>query len=341
MESPILVEILRSGTAESRHRGAVAVVEPSGRVVASAGAIEQRIFIRSTGKPFQMIPAVESGLLERFGFTSEELAIMVASHSGEPYHIELVQAILDKAGLESSDLHCGAHLPKALEAQWALGGRPPSVLHNNCSGQHAGIAAYTRLVGADLSSYEKRDHPSQQRMLEALAQFSGERPESIPSAIDGCSLPTFAVSLASLARAYAQLVNPVDQDPVNRCVSKRIVHAMTSHPRAVAGRGRLCTDLMSTFGSRLIAKAGAEGVYCVGVLPCERASRGLGIAIKIEDGAERALGPVVVETLAQLGVASEMETQKLDGWRTPATRAWRGEITGCLKPVLNLAMRVQ
>jgi L-asparaginase II len=323
---------------ESRHRGAIAVVEPDGSFVRSIGTIETAILIRSTGKPFQMVPAGRSGLLEHFGYTSEELAIMVASHSGEPYHTYLVESILAKAGLDKSRLRCGAHLPKDPAAQRALRESAPSVLHNNCSGQHAGLLAYCLLMGAATGTYEAPEHALQQRMLSTLAEFSGVPAASIPGAVDGCSLPVFAIPLMSLARAYARLVSPFDFDDQTQSACSRIVRAMVGYPRAAAGSTkRLCKDLMTVCAGRLIAKTGAEGVYSIGVLPCEAYRNGLGIAIKIEDGAERALGPVVVETLAQLGLLTEAEQRCLSDWRTPQIRNHNRGITGHMKPVFDLA----
>lgn len=323
---------------ESRHRGDVAVVEPDGSVIRSIGTIDTAILIRSTGKPFQMVPAVRSGILEHFGFTSEELAIMVASHSGEPYHTGLVQSILAKAGFDKSQLRCGAHLPKDPAGQRALRENAPSVLHNNCSGQHAGLLAYCLLIGEETRTYEAPEHALHQRMLSTLAEFSFVPVASILSAVDGCSLPVFAIPLMSLARAYAGLVNPSDFDDQTQSACSRIVRAMLEYPQAVAGsRKRLCTDLMTVCAGRLIAKTGAEGLYSIGVLPCEAYRNGLGIAIKIEDGAERALGPVVVETLAQLGLLTDAEQRCLSDWRIPQIRNHSGGITGHMKPVFDLA----
>jgi L-asparaginase II len=340
MESSVLVEVMRNGRVESRHRGAVAVVDPSGSVIASTGAIEAHVFIRSTAKPFQMVPIVQSGFIQRFGFTTEELAIMVASHSGEPYHTCLVESILAKAGLNKSQLRCGAHLPKDQAAQRALPDQLPDVLHNNCSGQHAGLLAYSLFIGAASSGFERLAHPSQQQMLSTLAEFSGQQIDSIPIGVDGCSLPAFAVPLVGLALAYARLVSPTDLDSPKQVACWRIVQAMLDHPRAVAGTKRLCTDLMIKCGRKLIAKAGAEGVYCVGVLPCERYPNGLGVAVKIEGGAERAVGPVVIETLKQLGLLPDSEQRQLSCQRAPIIRNLNTEITGLIRPVLHLAVGI-
>lgn len=333
MEQPVLADVIRNGLVESRHRGAVAVVEPHGSVIRSGGNIDTNTFIRSTGKPLHMVPAIRSGLLEHFGFTTEELAVMVASHSGEPYHIALVESILAKAGLDRSQLRCGAHMPKDPDVQLTLGARSPSVLHNNCSGQHAGLLAYSLLIGAQTGSYEALEHPAQKRMLSTLAEFSGISEVSIPNAVDGCSLPVFAIPLRSLAKTYAGLVNPSGFDDQTQSACRLVVRAMIEYPRAVAGKTkRLCKDLMITCAGKVIAKTGAEGVYCIGVLPCGVYPRGLGIAIKIDDGGERAVGPVVVETLGQLGLLTEVEEKCLRDWHTPAIRNHNGAVTGYIKP---------
>jgi len=332
MESPVLIEVTRNEIVESVHRGAVAIVDPAGNDVGSVGDTLRPVFIRSTGKPFQTIPAVRRGLLGRFDFTSEELAIMVASHSGECYHTRLVQSVLSKGGFDRSQLFCGIHPPKDPATQRLLAGAVPDVLHNNCSGQHAALLAFSVLLKADPVEYEKPEHPVHQEMLNTLAVFSGRQAESIGSGTDGCSLPVFTFPLSGLARAYARLVNPADLDAMTRSACEQVVQAMLDYPRAIAGTNRLCTDLMRACSPKLVAKTGAEGVYCVGVLPCDPYPDGLGIAVKIEDGAERALGPLVIEVLDQLELLTDFEKRNLAPWHRPLLRTWRGEVTGCIRP---------
>src|SRR5581483_6493253 len=305
-QQPILVEVTRGPITESIHRGCIAVVEPDGNVIARVGDTSFVTYMRSTAKPIQMLPLIINGGADRFGFTEAELAVMAASHSGEPIHTEQVASVLNRIGLDKSYLHCGVHVPFDKTVQAELAGRTPDVLQNNCSGKHSGMLAQCMAGGFDPVNYESPDHPIQRQIKNTLATLAGIHENEIKIGIDGCSAPVFGMPVVAMARAYARLVNPAGLDSTLSAACKRVVTAMLDHPELIAGtNNRVDTDIMKIGDHTVIAKVGAEGVYTMGVLPSEKYPNGLGIAIKIEDGNDRATAPSAIETLDQLGLLNE------------------------------------
>jgi L-asparaginase II len=302
-----LVEVRRGAITESRHRGHVVAVEADGRVVAQLGAPETVTFLRSSAKPFQALPLVVSGAADRFGFTDREVALACASHNGEPIHTELVASMLKKIGLGPEALKCGVHEPYSAEAAQQLRdrGEAPTVLHNNCSGKHAGMLAVALHLGAPTETYNKAEHPVQLAIGKTVAQFSGIAVEDLAVGIDGCAVPVFGLTVKAMALAYARLVSPpASFDEATRNACERIVRVMSTYPELIGGTSdRLDTEIMRAAPGRLVSKVGAEGVYTAGVIPCAEWPRGLGLALKIEDGDDRRARPtVVIEALRQLGV---------------------------------------
>ncbi|HLG14159.1 MAG TPA: asparaginase [Blastocatellia bacterium] len=338
---PILAEIRRGSIIESWHRGGIVALEPDGRVVASLGDPGLVTSTRSAIKPIQAIPVITSGAADHFNFTPREIALACASHEGEPIHTETVAAILARIGLDEAALRCGAHAPYNAEAaaQLQREGRPFTQLHNNCSGKHAGMLATAVHRRVSIGDYVSPDHPVQREIASTLSRLAG-LDHGLPVAVDGCSAPTFAVPLTALARAFARLVSPWSEPAMDGSeaeAAKRIVAAMQSHPEMVGGtKGRFDTDLLRAAKGKLICKIGAEAVYAIGVLPCARFPRGLGIALKIEDGAYRGLGVVVVETLAQLGVLDESQQRELEQYHRPKVANWQGLMVGEVGAVFNL-----
>ncbi len=329
-----LVEVTRGGRVESIHFGAVAVVDASGRLVAHVGDPDRIAYLRSTAKPFQLLPLVEAGGADRFGFAERELAVMAASHSGEPRHVQTVQAILDKIGLGENALQCGAHWPLSEASARALRetGREPTPIYNNCSGKHAGMLAQCIQQGLSTHDYLDPSHPVQGAILQTLAELSGLAPGAIDVAIDGCSAPCFGMPLRACALAFARLADPAALPEARRRAALRIVGAMTAYPEMVGGEGRLDTDLMRAARGRVASKGGAEG-YQGAALP----SRGLGIAIKIADGnGQRGCGPVVVETLRQLGALDDAALDQLRGHHGSVVKNHRGLEVGEVKPAFKL-----
>lgn len=298
MANPVLVEITRGELVESWHRGAIAICDAQGNVLFALGDIERPLFPRSSVKPIQALPLVESGAADAFGLGAEEIALACASHSGEPMHTERVAAWLKRLGLGERDLACGPHPPR-YEPVWEdmiRRGEKPTRLHDNCSGKHAGFLTVARHWNIATAGYERHDHPVQQAVAKALGELSGIGAE-LPWGIDGCTAPSFALPLSTFARALAKFAAPRDLAPERARAMARIVDAMIAHPELVAGTGRVCTLLMRAGRGRIAAKTGAEGFYAA-IAP----GHGLGIALKIDDGASRAAETVMGFLLDRLGL---------------------------------------
>ena len=305
-----LVEVRRGGITESRHRGHIVAVSPDGEILALLGAPETVTYLRSSAKPHQAIPLIASGAADRFGFDEREIALACASHSGEPIHVEVVTSMLNKIGLQPDALKCGVHEPFSVEAAANLKarGRQPSVLHNNCSGKHAGMLALALHLEAPIETYNQPDSPVQLAIGKVVSQFSGIDIQDIAVGVDGCGVPVFGITVKAMALIYARLVAPpADFDEETRSACHRIATAMMAHPELVGGtKDRLDTEIMRAASGRLVSKVGAEGVYTVGVLPDEQWPKGFGLALKIEDGDDHRARPVVViESLRQLGVLAD------------------------------------
>lgn len=337
-----LVEVTRGAMVEARHRGIIAVVDAAGELIASLGDISSKTYFRSAAKPFQALPLLTSGAADHFNLTPRELAITIASHSGEQIHLAAVTSILNKTGVDESALLCGAHLPfdPASARQLEAEGRKPTALHNNCSGKHAGMLALAKFLNEPLADYINPSHPIQQQIRAVLALFADIPVTDITIAIDGCSAPVFGLSIEALARSYAQLV-AVEQTEIPRSFyasAQRVVKAMIEYPEMIGGTSdRLDTELMRVARGRIISKVGAEGVQLLGVLPGDDYPHGLGIAIKVEDGdTRRARDPVVIETLRQLGLLDEAQRARLDRYAHSTIFNHRHLEVGEVRPCFNL-----
>ncbi|MFM1816187.1 MAG: hypothetical protein RLZ98_2882 [Pseudomonadota bacterium] len=313
--NPVLVELTRGGLVESRHRGAVAVVGPDG-IMLALGDVERPVFPRSAIKALQAVPLVTTGAADRFGLTDEHLALACASHSGADYHVKLAAEMLAKGGMTADALACGAHRPLDGKAAARLieTRTSPSQLHNNCSGKHAGMLLTAVHCGEPANGYLDPDHPVQRRIRDVLETLTGERLGASVCGIDGCGVPNWAVSARGLATAFQRYVSGTA--PVG-AAAVRIMAACWKYPEAVAGEGRLDTTVMRRHPGEVFLKTGAEGVYCAAVR-----SRGLGVALKIDDGAKRASEAAVMAVLSRLtDIAADVMP---DG----AIANWRGRRTG-------------
>lgn len=337
-----LVEVTRGSLVESRHHGHIVAAEPDGKVVAFAGAPETISYLRSSAKLHQAIPLVVSGAADRFGFTESEIALACASHSGEPIHTELAASMLRKIQLSPDALKCGIHEPFSAEvsSQLRKSGEQPTVLQNNCSGKHAGMLALALHLGAPHETYDQPENPAQIAIKRCISRFSGVPEEEISIGVDGCGVPVFGLSIFAMALLCARLVAPpkdFDGATVDAC--KRIVLAAMTHPELIGGTAeRLDTELMRAAKGRLVSKVGAEGVYTVGVLPSDDWPKGLGLALKIEDGDDhRARPTVVIEALQQLGVLRGESLTAVTRYRSFLVLNRRGDIVGEVKAsfVLN------
>jgi L-asparaginase II len=328
-----LVEVTRGAITESRHRGHVVAVEPDGTIVAHLGAPETVTFLRSSAKPHQAIPLITSGAADRFGFTEREIALACASHSGEPMHTEVAASMLKKIGLGPEALKCGTHEPFSPEVTQELRarGEAPNVLQNNCSGKHAGMLALALHLSAPTETYDEPSNPVQLAIGKVISQFSDIAVEDISVGVDGCGVPVFGVTVKAMALMYARLVSPpIEFDEKTKAACARIVSAMTTYPELIGGSTeRLDTEMMRAAAGRLISKVGAEGVYTVGVLPCDDWPRGFGLALKIEDGDDhRARPPVVIEALRQLGVLVDESLEAVSRYAFFPVLNRRGDVVG-------------
>lgn len=334
MTDPVLVELVRGAVVESAHRGAAVVVDAAGRVVLALGDTARPVFPRSAVKAIQALPFVESGAADALGFGQAELALSCASHSGEPAHAELASTMLAKAGLDVSALECGAHWPTGHAATVALAraGAEPSALHNNCSGKHSGFLCTCRHVGLDYRGYVGADHPFQEMVRETMQAVTGAEHGEANRGIDGCSIPTYAVPLESLARGFAKMVSGQGLEPARAKAARRLLEACMAEPFLVAGTDRADTRIMEMAPGRIFVKMGAEGVYCAAI-----PELGYGIALKCDDGAVRSAEVVIATLLAKLLAADAELSRKLSDLAAMPLSNWNGIRVGTLRATEALA----
>lgn len=320
---PLAVQV-RSGKVESVHVGHLAVIAPDGRLLSSRGEPQTAFYARSTLKPVQVLPLLLSGAADAFGLPDACLAVAMASHSGEPCHTEAVTELLARAGVSVDALQCGTHAPyHAATAEQLMRARElPHVLHCNCSGKHAGMLAACRHQGWDLATYRAPEHPLQRLIRSLLSELSGVPEAAIGFGVDGCGVPVWHLPLTGLALAFARLTTPAGLRAPLQEAALRATSLMASHPRLVAGEGRLDTDLMAACGGRLVAKIGGEGVHVGGWL-----GQGVGWAIKVADGNRRAIGPALARALGEVGHPLPADAA-LSAHLAPEVRNNRGERVG-------------
>jgi L-asparaginase II len=330
MSDPVLLEVTRGRTVESRHTGAIAVVDAAGKARIAIGDVARRVFPRSAVKSIQQLPLVESGAADRYGLDKTELALACSSHNGEPRHVAAARRMLAAAGRSEADLECGGHPPAYHEAADALvrAGERWGRIHDNCSGKHSGFICLACGLGADPKGYVKPDHPAQRQISAALADVTGASLGD--PAVDGCSIPAYALPLDRLAYGFAKMGTGQGLAPVRAAAARRLIDAVTAEPFYVAGTGRFDTEVIAAFGRRVFVKGGAEGVICA-ALP----ELGLGIAIKADDGAGRATEPLLSAVIAALLPLNEVEGAALR--RTIPINDRNGANVGEIRPVADLA----
>ncbi|MDD4051979.1 MAG: asparaginase [candidate division Zixibacteria bacterium] len=329
----IVATVYRGEGQESVHHGAVAVVNAKGELTHYVGEPDFFTQARSEAKPFQSIALLRSGAADYYHFTDKQLAIMCGSHIGTEEHVRTVKSILDTAGLDESYLMCGTHQPMfyALQNRLPRANENFSPLQHNCSGKHSGFLALARFLKEDPTRYLDPAGKVQQLVLDGVSELYGYPREKIKIGIDGCSAPVFGMPLKQAAIAYVRLSNQISDDPATRAILGRIKKAMTAHPEMVSGEGRFDLALARTFPGNVINKIGAEGVEGIGF-----SEPSVGIAVKILDGNERALYPVVIEVLRQLGLLEGVDMTHLKPFVLPQITNYRNMIVGRIVPEFAL-----
>ena len=335
MQHQLLVEVTRGEQVECVHAGSIAVVNLHGDLLYQAGDPDHITFTRSTIKPFQALPFLKAGGVQHFDLSTRETAMLCASHSGEPMHVEAAQSILHKAGCSEAQLRCGCHVPLhfGVTDTYPTADDHFTQLHHNCSGKHAGFLAYCVQHGLPIDGYLDPAHPLQQAVRDNVAQSCGMAAQDLKMGIDGCSAPNYAMPLSRLAWSYARLAQgrAGGADGIDGDALEALRTAMTQCPELVSGTGRNDLAFMQAGPNDWIAKIGADGVQVIGIR-----SAGLGIAIKIADGNMRALYTTAVAVLCQLGLVEHVENSSLAPWLRPQLTNYSGLHTGEVRAAFQL-----
>lgn len=328
--NPVLAEAIRGNWVENRHRGAFAVVDSSGRIIAAAGDIERPIFPRSAIKSMQALAIFSTHADEKFHPSEEELALACASHHGEEVHTQRVSRFLERLGLGVDDLECGAHQPTNAATREALrsAGREPSALHNNCSGKHSGMLSVALAMGVDTHGYVERDHPVQRRVREAVETVIGEPLSEDRCGTDGCSIPTFAAPLRAFAFGFARMATGEGLSPDDAAAARRLFDAATRHPHLVSGTGHPDEAIMTAFKGRVMQKVGAEAVQCGAIR-----DKGWGYAIKCDDGNVTASQAMLAAVLLRVADPGADQRKVLERLKRQPTKNVRSMIVGEMRAV--------
>ncbi len=329
MTNPVLVEVTRGGMVESRHRGAIAVVDAHGRRRFAIGDVEAATFPRSAVKLLQALPLVESGAADHFGFGNAELALACSSHNGEPRHVQVASSMLEKAGRSELDLECGPQAPSWRSAADALvrSGLPALPIHNNCSGKHAGFICTACYLGIDPRGYVGVDHPIQREIAAVMGALTGLELTGENCGIDGCAIPTWPMPLERQARAFARLATGEGLEAMRARAARRLMDACFAEPSLVAGSGRFDSEVMALLPGRVFIKGGAEGV-CTAAFP----HLGLGVALKSDDGATRAAEAMMAAVVLSLVALDDRERGVLEALAVSDITNRRGAPVGTVRP---------
>jgi L-asparaginase II len=329
--NPVLIEVMRGAEVESSHRGAFVVADAAGKIVWSLGDPQMPFYPRSAAKPLQALPLIETGAADRFGLAGRELALACASHKGEPQHVAAVEAWLARIGLNPSCLECGIQPPRTAEAAEKVirEGLPLNAAYHNCSGKHTGFLTACVACGDSTKGYIEAGHPAQERVTQALAEMTGCDLARTPYARDGCSIPTYYLPLQGLALGMARLADPAKLPQARAEAGRRLLDAMAAEPFYVNGTGGFTTEVMRAAPSVRV-KGGAEGVYAA-ALP----AMGLGVALKIGDGAMRAAECAMAHILRGLGCFSAEEEAALAPFLNPLILTNAGREAGAIRPAFQ------
>ncbi|OWZ82817.1 asparaginase [Natranaerobius trueperi] len=327
-----LIHKRRGQLVESVHKGTIAVVDQKGDLVASVGNPNKVTYWRSAAKPFQVIPLIQRGGIEKYDLNLKEISVMCASHMAQNIHTETVKEILSKIGLQESDLSCGTHPPGDKEVRNRLirENSDPTEVYNNCSGKHSGMLALKELIQEKRKDYWKEDHPIQKLMIDIISKLTDVSLENVYIAKDGCGVPVYGMPIKNMAYAYSRFNDEKLPRDIN--LSLHIVQkAMTKHPEMVSGIGKFNTELMQSTKGKIIAKGGAQGVFCFAI-PHKK----LGVAIKVEDGSNEPISTITLEVLRQLQAITDDELGDLQKYYTQNITNAKKEKVGEIKPVFKL-----
>lgn len=338
-----VVEVTRGKIIESIHYGAAAVVNSRGEMMATYGDPYAVTYMRSSSKPFQALPFIEMGGDQEYGFSSAEIALICASHSGTDEHFSALQKLQARIGISEANLLCGVHNPlhKGTADAMILRGEKPTPNRHNCSGKHTGFLACAKMLGQSLETYLDLDSPLQQNILKSFSEFCDIPVEKVEVGLDGCSAPTFAIPLFNAALGVARFCDPQGIRPARQQACKKIFDGMTGAPFMVAGPGRFDTLFMEKTGGTILTKTGAEGYQIFGIPP-RNGQPGMGIALKIADGdvTDRSRGLVGLEILRQMGLISSTELSGLSGFYVQKLTNWRKLEIGEIRPCFDLKIMV-
>lgn len=325
--NPVLAEMVRGNWLENLHRGAFCVVDSEGQVIASIGDIDRAIFPRSAIKSMQALALFRSGAVEKYDLDSKSIALACASHLGEEAHITALGVTLEKIGCSEADLECGIHPPSNRDARNKLRdtGVDPSAIHNNCSGKHAGMLAVARALDVPIKGYSERDHPVQKLVRSCVQDLIGQPLTTGKCGTDGCSIPTWAAPMEAFAFGFARMASGNSLSSRDARAVKEIFDAKVRHPLLVGGTDAFDSAAMQTFGTALISKVGAEGVFC-GAIP----AKGWGYVLKCDDGNMAAAETMVSALLLGIATPNTVQTDFLQRRRHKTIYNWRKLEVGTL-----------
>ncbi len=349
-ESLPILELMRGAVVEAVHRGSIAVVASDGSLLRSYGDPSVVAFLRSSAKPFQVLPFMEYGGAEHYNYSMHEIALSCASHETAQMHLDAIQALQKKVGIEETNLQCGPHLPGDAKKLREVIQKDilPTSNFNNCSGKHTSMLAFAKMRGLPLETYLDPEHPIQRDIRKTLSEMCQLPIDKIQLGIDGCSAPNFALPLFNAALGMARLCDPRDLEEKRAAACKKIVDAMTTHSEMVSNFGEFDCELMKTGEGKILTKRGAEGYQIIGILPGVIHERGVGIAIKVADGDKSSLDddlethtrvrpPITLEILRQLGALNDEQMNSLAGFGPEkAIKNCAGLVTGKMYPVFKL-----
>jgi L-asparaginase II len=332
--APVAVEVTRGGMVESVHRAIVAICDAKGRLVRGWGATDRPIYARSAIKPLQALAVIETGAADAFKLGEDEITLCCASHRGEPMHVDRVVPWIGRLGLSVEDFECGPQMPGHEPSANALikAGVAPSRAHNNCSGKHSGMLTTAVHMGEPVKGYTRPDHPVQTRLIKLMDEMGEVDLSRTARGVDGCGIPVFGAPLQTIAHAMAKLADPSGLSEIRAAACRRIVKACAAHPLLISGTGGFNSVTLAETGTRCLLKGGAEGVYTAAI-----PDQGLGVCLKIDDGAGRGSSAVMLAILRHLGVLDDAAAERIDGAVVRDVRNWAGTLVGEVRPTAALA----